>query len=154
MLDQSAEKNTARLFSTYRIRHKTCVFVHIYHTAADTMPMTKPKTAAESKTTTTRTTRATRRKMTVTQSKQHTKLKTITTRRISIATTATTKTPSQRRIIRDNNVLTKPFGDFQCSVCENNEKWKKCLECGCTKCLYKTGDPLVIKFIHYVEKRK
>jgi nitrate reductase cytochrome c-type subunit len=121
MLDKCSDKTEATLFSTYRIRHKTCVFVHINHTARKP---TKTK------------------KLTVTTmtSSSQRKTKQSTTRTPS----ATIKQPPPRRhIIRDNRVVSIPFGDFKCPVCHNNEGLKKCLECGCSKCLYKTGDPLV-----------
>ncbi|KAI8095532.1 PUA-like domain-containing protein [Thamnidium elegans] len=60
MMDTKANEEAATLFSTYRIRHQTCVFVHI-----------------------------------------------------------------------------------SCNHCQNNTSVIKCFECGCAKCHFKTGDPLI-----------
>jgi hypothetical protein len=152
MLDKSAEKTAATLFSTYRVRHKTCVFVHINN--SDTSKSATKTTASKRRKTSKTIIQPKQSKSK--QSKQsklkQSKIQRSIGRRPSAtsapaaaasATPLKAPTPRRRGIIRDNNVLTIPFGDFKCPVCQNNNKLKKCLECGCSKCLYKTGDPLV-----------
>lgn len=106
MLDKSADKTAAKLSLTYRIRDKTCVFVHI-----------------------------------VKQSKLPSIGITEVVRRDKV-------TVPGRRIIRNNNIVSTPFDGALCSVCFNNKRLKKCHECGCAKCHYKTGDPLVSAYSH------
>jgi hypothetical protein len=50
-----------------------------------------------------------------------------------------------RPIICDDNVVSLPYGDQFCKVCNNDKRRKTCSHCGCVKCLRKTGDPLVSK---------
>jgi hypothetical protein len=109
MLDKSADGKAATLFLTYRIRDKTCVFVHI----------AKPKSSKPNKVTTQ-----------------------VTQRNKVAASTQSARVP-QRRIILSNNIVSTPFDGSQCSVCLNNKRMKKCQECGCSKCYFKTGDPLM-----------
>lgn len=41
------------------------------------------------------------------------------------------------------DTVTLPFEDFVCPTCANDTCRKACSDCGCVKCLLKTGDPLV-----------
>lgn len=109
MLDQTADQTAATLALTYRLRDKTCVFVHI---VKQCMPSSKI----------------------ITQVRQRKAV-----------------TVPERRIIRDNNIVSTPFDGAQCSVCLSNKRLKKCQECGCAKCHYKTGDPLVCAFVRVKE---
>lgn len=100
-MDTKANKEAATLFSTYRVRHQTCVFVHIN---------VQNKTPCQ----------------TENRIKHRTTIKQTTRIRSSSSITIST-----------------PFGDYNCNQCQNNTSVIKCLECGCAKCHFKTGDPLV-----------
>lgn len=102
MIDTCLDKKPATLFSTYRVKDKTCVFVHITGL----------------------------------------KRKQVVTEKIKEQTTAN-KRRKIKDIIRYENVVSMPFDDFVCPVCNNDTKKKSCRECGCEKCHLKTGDPLV-----------
>lgn len=106
-MDTKANKEAATLFSTYRVRHHTCVFVHIN---------VQNKTPCQ------------------------------TENRIKHRATAAKQTARIRN--SSNNIISTPFGDYDCNQCQNNTSLVKCLECGCAKCHYKTGDPLV-KYIYF-----
>ena len=97
-MDLNASAKEATLYSTYRVKSKTCVFVHVNEQ----------------------------------KSVQHTP---------TSSTHATTI--SRRHIVRDNDVVSLPFGGEICTTCSSNVKIKRCKDCGCAKCLLKTGDPLV-----------
>ncbi|KAI9260087.1 PUA-like domain-containing protein [Helicostylum pulchrum] len=101
MMDTKANKEAATLFSTYRVRHQTCVFVHIN---------VQNKTPCQ----------------TENRIKHRTTIKQTTRIRSSSSITIST-----------------PFGDYNCNQCQNNTSVIKCLECGCAKCHFKTGDPLI-----------
>lgn len=113
LLDKNANKELATLSTTYRIRDKTCVFIHINN---QSKPSAEKRVKASS---------VSRKKIVVTTSRSKQK---------SIV---------RRRIIRDDNVVSIPFGNEHCDVCQSNTRIKKCKECGCVKCLLKTGDPLI-----------
>ncbi|OBZ88071.1 E3 ubiquitin-protein ligase UHRF2 [Choanephora cucurbitarum] len=100
MLDTCLDKKPATLFHTYRVRDKTCVFVHIRPSSVQL------------------------------------------TKKIKVEPTQPTLSNSDN-VVRDMNVISTPFGDPFCPACKNNKKKKKCAECGCVKCLLKTGDPLI-----------
>lgn len=116
-MNETADNELATLSTTYRIRDKTCVFVHINNLAKPTAEkQTKASPVA-------------RKKFLVTTSRSRSRSKQRRTVR--------------RRIIRDNNVVSIPFGNEHCEVCQSDRRIKECKDCGCVKCLLKTGDPLV-----------
>lgn len=98
MNDKCSDKTPALLTSTYRIRDKTSIIVHIN------------------------------------QFKDSVK-------RDKISKQAYTRRPKNKNIILSLDVVTKPFEEFFCTQCEN--KADTCSECGCRRCLLKTGDPIV-----------
>ncbi|KAL7313456.1 hypothetical protein PS15m_007203 [Mucor circinelloides] len=101
MLDKCQDGSLARLNSTYRVRDKTAVFVHLYTVAK--------------------------------------KRKRVHPRIIIYAGRKRQKTP----IIESMNTISMPFDDFVCPTCSNDTRTKTCPDCGCVKCLLKTGDPLI-----------
>jgi hypothetical protein len=105
MLDKCLDKKPATLYSTYRVKDKTCVFVHLKQ--QQQVPVVQPKIKRETK-----------------------------------------KRVRKSSIIRDLNVISTPFGNPLCPECKNDNGKKKCAECGCVKCLLKTGDPLVRWIYH------
>lgn len=108
MLDKCQDGSLARLNSTYRVRDKTAVFVHLYTVAK--------------------------------------KRKRVHPRIIIYAGRKRQKTP----IIESMNTITMPFDDFVCPTCSNDTRTKTCPDCGCVKCLLKTGDPLVSIFFFFL----
>ncbi|KAL9538175.1 hypothetical protein MBANPS3_011135 [Mucor bainieri] len=103
MLDQCQDGTLARLNSTYRVRDKSTVFVHLYTTAAKKRKRPSPRIVI------------------LTGSKRQ-------------------KTPT---VERSMSSVTLPFDDFVCPTCANDTRRKSCPDCGCVKCLLKTGDPLI-----------
>ncbi|KAK4518744.1 uncharacterized protein ATC70_008966 [Mucor velutinosus] len=101
MLDHCQDGTLARLNSTYRVRDKSTVFVHLY-TAAKKRKRPCPRIV-----------------ITAGRKRQ--------------------KTPT----IDNMNAVTLPFDDFVCPTCANDARRKTCPDCGCVKCLLKTGDPLI-----------
>ncbi|KAI8388306.1 PUA-like domain-containing protein [Radiomyces spectabilis] len=53
----------------------------------------------------------------------------------------------QLQDVETNDVSTQtpmgPNDDYQCRTCHNNPRTTKCRECGCQKCLKKSGNPLI-----------
>ncbi|KAG1151494.1 hypothetical protein G6F37_003948 [Rhizopus arrhizus] len=96
--DKCSDKTPALLTSTYRIRDKTSIIVHIN------------------------------------QFKDSVK-------RDKISKQAYTRRPKNKNIVLSLDVVTKPFEEFFCTQCEN--KADNCSECGCRRCLLKTGDPII-----------
>lgn len=101
MLDQCQDGTLARLNSTYRVRDKSTVFVHMY-TAAKKRKRPSPRI-------------------------------------IIFAARKRQKIPT----IDNTNTVTLPLDDSVCPTCANDTRRKSCPDCGCVKCLLKTGDPLV-----------
>ncbi|KAI8636143.1 PUA-like domain-containing protein [Parasitella parasitica] len=98
--DHCQDGTPARLYSTYRVRDKSSVFVHLYAAAK-------------------KRTRHDRAVVFVGRKRQK---------------TAT---------IENMDTITLPFDDFVCPTCSNDTRQKTCADCGCVKCLLKTGDPLI-----------
>lgn len=112
MIDKSVDNREATLSTTYRVRDKTCVFLH----TNSILKSSKEKIV---------------------------RLKRKVVRKSKISGPKELSTASTTRTIRDSNAVSMPFGDQKCSLCHNNKRIKMCSECGCKKCLKKTGDPLV-----------
>ncbi|KAG2220699.1 hypothetical protein INT45_012563 [Circinella minor] len=124
LLDRCADGKPAKLFLTYGIKENALVLVQAIDKSKKVNELSDEETVSTSTT-------QEEKEPSVLNSEPSSSSSSSSTP----STTETTEQPKKEEEEEDKQ--------YQCKTCHNNDELDECSECGCSKCLKKSGDPLI-----------